>query len=230
MRVTETFKSCQGEGPGTEQPTVFVRFAGCNLAKAGTPCVWCDTPQSQCNQGQEYDISHLVGKVAELAKGCRRVCLTGGEPLMQSPTELKNFVSELKKFGYFVEVFTNSTIVPPLELFKAIDSWVVDIKGPSSMVHIKCRLEDWMRIARPQDMVKFVVADNHDLDYTLMAVDIYQPKAPVSVSPCITSDLLDEPSELARQWMQKVWEFCVENNYRFGLQVHKVVFGNKEGV
>ena len=230
MRVTETFKSCQGEGPGIEQPTVFVRFAGCNLAKEGTPCRWCDTPKSQCNQGQEYNISQLLERVKELAKGCRRVCLTGGEPLIQPTIELKDFISELKRFGYFVEVFTNGTLVPPLTLFRAVDCWVVDIKGPSSTAHIKCNLEGWMRVVRPQDMIKFVVADNCDLDYTLMAIDIYQPKAPISVSPCITSDLLNEPGELARQWMQRVWEFCVENNYRFGLQVHKVVFGNKEGV
>ncbi len=230
MRVTETFKSCQGEGPGSEQPTVFVRFAGCNLAKAGTPCIWCDTPKSQVNHGEEFDIPRLVGRVNTLAKGCQRVCLTGGEPLMQSAAELRDFVSELKKFGYFVEVFTNGTLVPPLTLFKVVDCWVVDMKGPSSTVHTKCRLEDWLRVARPQDMVKFVVADNHDLDYALMAVDIYRPKAPVSISPCIITDLLDEPSELARQWMQKVWDFCVDNNYRYGLQIHKVVFGNKEGV
>jgi hypothetical protein len=33
-----------------------------------------------------------------------------------------------------------------------------------------------------------------------------------------------------KKWMQRVWNFCVENNLRFSLQAQKIVFGNKKGV
>ncbi len=38
MRVTEIFRSIQGEGTRAGRPCAFVRFTGCDLR-----CAWCDT-------------------------------------------------------------------------------------------------------------------------------------------------------------------------------------------
>lgn len=229
LQVTEVFKSCQGEGPDTGLPTVFVRFAGCNLACAGTPCSWCDTPRAQLDLGTSCEVKYLVSEVTEYAEGCNRVCITGGEPLFQDPVMVRDFVSALKKQGYFIEVFTNGSIIPSRKLFEKVDRWVIDFKCPSSSVHTTGRIEDWVRIARPQDVVKFVVADERDVGYAQIALSVHKPLAMVSFSPCIIgSDTGLDPVNI--WWMQKLWRFCVEGNYHFGLQVHKVVFGNQEGV
>ena len=229
MKVWELFKSCQGEGPGTGCPTTFVRLSGCNLAIMGTPCVWCDTKYAQANSGKSMSVTHVAKRVEELATGCNRVCITGGEPLHQI-TALRELVDSLKFRDYFVEIFTNGTLVPPLELFHTVDSWVVDIKCPSSGVPHRCRVTPWLGVVRPCDMVKFVVEDERDLNYVESSLMSCRTKGVVSISPCITTDLLDEPSQLVRAWMQTVWDYCVANNYRFGLQVHKVVWGNEKGV
>lgn len=226
MRVNEIFKSCQGEGPGARLPTIFVRLAGCNLALAGTPCVWCDTKYAQPFLGKGMTVGQIVEDVERLSRGCMRVCITGGEPLYQI-TELRDLVDTLVSREYFVEVFTNGTLFPPLSFLHLVDSWTVDIKCPSSQVSHKCRTAPWIGALRAQDAIKFVVESELDLTYVSMSLGAYSTRAQVFVSPCITSDVLQEDS---RAWLQTVWEFCVEHNYCYGLQIHKVVFGNKRGV
>jgi hypothetical protein len=85
----------------------------------------------------------------------------------------------------------------------------------------------WLGAARPVDVVKFVVADGTDLQYALNVLDAYSTHASVHISPCITSDVLGATSRL---WLQDIWKFCVKHNFVYGLQIHKVVFGNKRGV
>ena len=41
-KINEIFYSLQGEGHHTGYPSVFIRFAGCNLA-----CPFCDTRHSE---------------------------------------------------------------------------------------------------------------------------------------------------------------------------------------
>lgn len=229
MKIYEIFKSCQGEGPRVFEPTTFVRFAGCNLAIAGKPCKWCDTKKAWLPKAGTYSTRQVVKLVEETAGDSALVCITGGEPLYHLP-DLQELVESLKFHGFFVEVFTNGTLIPPLELFHQVDSWIVDIKCPSSGVAHMCRVADWLKLARPQDMVKFVVDNEEDLKYVSLALTDCQLQAPVAISPCIIVDLLDQPSSLTRDWMQRVWQFCCEFDLKYGLQVHKVVFGNKEGV
>ena len=226
LKISEIFKSCQGEGPSAGLPSVFVRLSGCNLHP--DCCFWCDTKYAQTDKGKTISVGRVVTRVEELSNGCRRVCLTGGEPL-HSGIELFDLIDRLKFRGYFIEVFTNGTIQPP-NCLSLVDSWVVDIKCPSSGVADKCLVDEWLRTVRSQDTVKFVVADSEDLDYITVALKKFETRAQVALSPCITTDLLDESSQEAREWMQAVWNFCVEHNYQFGLQVHRVVWEGRRGV
>lgn len=74
----EIFHSIQGEGVSQGTPCVFLRLAGCNLA-----CSWCDTAYSW--NGTVPGVRLTPEKAAELALRypCRRLVLTGGEPLIQ---------------------------------------------------------------------------------------------------------------------------------------------------
>ena len=75
VRITEIFRSLQGEADATGWPTVFVRLTGCPLR-----CVWCDTEYA-FQGGDWWDVSDLVRHV--VSQDTRRVCVTGGEPLAQ---------------------------------------------------------------------------------------------------------------------------------------------------
>jgi organic radical activating enzyme len=180
-------------------------------------------------------VRQVVTKVDALAAGSKLVCITGGEPLMQI-TDLREFVDALKFRDYQIEVFTNSTLLPPAALFHAVDTWVVDIKCPASGVSSLCRSKQWLGMLRSVDMVKFVVETTTDLDYVTKTLRSCSTAAAVCISPCITVDLLNDEAvgglslQSTRPWLQTVWSYCVAHNYQFGLQTHKIVYGNKKGV
>ena len=97
-RVNEIFRSLQGEGFWTGTPMVFVRLSGCNLA-----CPFCDTDHAG---GKEMTAEDIVSQVLKLGNGCARVCITGGEPLLQLDESL---VKAFHAAGYAVHIETNGT-------------------------------------------------------------------------------------------------------------------------
>ena len=102
-KVNEIFYSLQGEGFWTGTPMVFVRFSGCNLQ-----CPWCDTSHED---GVEMTVDEIADAVAKADTGdSRRICLTGGEPLLQVDEELIRY---LKSLNYRLHVETNGTLPRP---------------------------------------------------------------------------------------------------------------------
>ena len=102
-KVNEIFYSLQGEGFWTGAPMVFVRLSGCNLQ-----CPFCDTDHAEFTA---MSASTIVEVALEAGSGCRRICLTGGEPSLQADEEL---ISAFHQAGYTVHMETNGTRpIPP---------------------------------------------------------------------------------------------------------------------
>jgi 7-carboxy-7-deazaguanine synthase len=132
LRVIEVFDSLQGEGYWTGTPMTFVRLAGCNAPEAGLECVrWCDTPGSwDAASGECLSVAAIIARVH-----FPRLCLTGGEPLLQ-PAGVAELVAEARRCGIRAHLETNGTLPPPAgpEAEDLFDWVVVSPKPPAYRV------------------------------------------------------------------------------------------------
>lgn len=154
IKVCEIFASIQGESTLQGLPCVFVRLSGCNLN-----CSYCDTRYAQ-NEGNYLSASEIFGFVNEYGIPC--VCLTGGEPLLQSGAfELAKMFLEK---GFKLSVETNGTIdasVLPSDTIR-----VIDIKCPGSGEEEKTHPNNLSHL-RKTDEFKFVIRNREDFDYAV---------------------------------------------------------------
>lgn len=71
-RINEVFYSLQGEGLRAGQPSVFVRFTGCNLA--------CDQEEGPRSPGGfKCDTEFTSGRMMDKEELYREVCRAAGE-------------------------------------------------------------------------------------------------------------------------------------------------------
>ena len=222
------FTSLQGEGPQAGVPMTFVRLAGCNLR-----CAWCDTKYSW-EGSEEVDVGQLTNRVVH--EVTTSVCITGGEPLLQADG-VGVLVRQLRMHRRCVAIETNGSLYPPSWWKEVV--WDVDYKCPSAQLDRYVFHDSWRTIGR-HNRVKFVVADERDLAFVLDKLPRFiGPLQPtLVVSPVLTAgkDFADGEVYksvgmfLSQTWLRRVWQFCVDNDLRFSLQLHKVVFGNRKGV
>jgi 7-carboxy-7-deazaguanine synthase len=201
MRITEIFYSIQGEGTRSGLPCVFVRLAACNLR-----CVWCDTAYA-FHGGTEMNVEEVLREVARYP--CRRVEVTGGEPLLQK--EVHPLLRRLADAGYTVLLETSGSLD-----VSEVDPRVIrimDIKCPGSGESAKNRWEN-LGLLSPKDEIKFVIRDRADFDWACSVVrerDL-AAKHPVLVSP-VHGEL--DPHLLSR------WVLESGLDVRLQIQLHK---------
>ena len=208
LKITEIFRSIQGESDSAGWPTVFVRLTGCPLR-----CTWCDTAYA-FHGGEWMDIDAIVARVGEL--GTRRVCVTGGEPLAQK--RCPELLTRLCEAGHRVSLETSGAL--------AVDSVdprvvkVLDLKAPASGESGRNRWDNLEHL-QPHDQIKFVVADRDDFDWALHTVtERGLTRWDVLFSP-VWETLA--PGELAD------WLLETGLEARIQLQMHKVLWGDEPG-
>src|ERR1700738_3870078 len=152
LNLIELFASVQGETSLSGFPTTFIRLAACNLR-----CSWCDTPYS-FGRGTPYSIESVIQKVEQF--GCRYICITGGEPLLQNNVyPLMDTLAD-KQYQLSLETGGSLSIAQVDPRVKII----LDVKCPGSGMHLKHAWENMERL-RPYDEVKFVLAHQDDYLY-----------------------------------------------------------------
>lgn len=209
MRVTEIFYSIQGESTLAGEPTVFVRFTGCDLR-----CQYCDTEYAFYG-GREMSREEILGEVAR--HPARFVCLTGGEPTLQK--ELPRLAQELLDRGYQVSLETHGQ--RPLQAIPAGVRKIVDLKTPGSAEpHTDFAA---FRALSPGDEVKVVVCSRDDFQWALRKLDELElwGKVPVLFSPSY--------GQVAAQDLA-AWLLQSGKPARLQLQLHKLIWGEKRGV
>jgi len=213
---------------------VNLRTGSGSFVAAGFVVHNCDTAYAQDpSGGEEMTPVQVANTVLKMQPYQRRwICITGGEPLLYAE-ELYHLIKALKRLNsYLIEVETNGSFEPP-KWYSLVDSWVPDIKCPSSGVCGVSRVGAWFRMRR-KDQVKFVVSNAEDLGFVRETLKSRLCAPTVLVSPAAMT-LADKRQDTLtefwnREWLREVWEFCVGNNLRYSLQVHKLVYGNRKGV
>lgn len=108
-RINEVFYSLQGEGARSGEPSVFVRFSGCNMTCAVEPSETspggfnCDT---EFVSGRSMSAVQLLMEIRDASPDCKWLVLTGGEPLLQLDDDL---IQAFKANGYSLALETNGT-------------------------------------------------------------------------------------------------------------------------
>lgn len=233
FRVSEIYRSVQGEGPNVGTPTLFVRFGGCNLRCPG----WaCDTQHAidvkYRKSWMPMDVDELGKDIMEMSAPTDNVCFTGGEPFLQSNSALKELVVPLS-VSRKLECFTNGTLGYPTWAMKRIQL-IIDCKLPgagekninANVVRSNLHMAWKHRQYQDQEHVmKFTVADAQDF---ATAYSIWEElkndkrDLPVFVAPVWGKV---EPADLVQ------WVLDADLPWRLNLQSHKYIWpADKRGV
>ncbi len=198
MKINEIFLSIQGEGIETGLLTIFIRTSGCNLK-----CSWCDTNH---NKNNEMSIEDVLKKCKKLK--IKRVCITGGEPLIQKKQTLQ-LIKELNKKKYEIILETNGSL--PLKDIP-YTKFSLDIKCPASNQNHKMLYSNLKHLTK-KDQVKFIIKNKTDYDFSKKIIKNYNltNKTNIIFQPVYNSKF---------QLIENIIKDKL--NIRFGVQLQKI--------
>jgi len=213
VKISEIFFSIQGEGVEIGLPTVFVRLFACDLR-----CTWCDSMYAV--EGTDFKEMAIEDVRAEIERySCKRVCFTGGEPLIQQK-ELEILAKDLVHYGYEIILETSGHKEPPPVFWTDSCLISMDCKCPGSGMEKRMDFE-LMEKLRSKDQLKFVIQDEADYKYAKGILKKYKIKANIVFQPVYGSSL---------KWLtERVLEDGLER-VRVLPQLHKIIWGEIRGV
>jgi len=207
MKISEYFRSIQGEGLTIGIPTYFIRTAGCNLR-----CSWCDTTYAQ-----EGGIEMSVNEIMEMVDDTKDICVTGGEPTLQK--DMPKLIDRLLDANKRIVIETNGSRdiswIPKDE--RIIVS--LDVKCPSSGMSDKNMITNLQHIGK-KDQLKFVIGDQIDLNYAIRFIRENKTDANVIFCAVGGTNLLLIAEEVVHRKL----------NVRVLPQLHKIIWGDKRSV
>ena len=207
LRVTEIFRSIQGESTHAGRPCTFVRLTGCPMR-----CVWCDSEYTFTG-GDHMSIDAVMAQVH--AFGCNLVEVTGGEPLAQK--EAFKLIERLcnEEFEVLIETGGYVSTASVDERAKVI----LDVKCPASGEEPRNDWSNLERLRADRDEVKFVIADEGDWQYAKKVIEQYdlQTRAhAILISPAWGQMDLQQLAD---------WISASGLKVRMQLQLHKYIWG-----
>ncbi len=207
LRVTEVFRSIQGESTHAGRPCTFVRLTGCPMR-----CVWCDSEYTFAG-GDHVSIEDVMKQVRDF--GCGLVEVTGGEPLAQP--EALALITKLCDEEYEVLIETGGYLSTNEVDQRA--KIILDIKCPGSGEAERNHWPNLDLLRADLDEVKFVIADRADWDFALNVIaehDLERRTRAILISPAWGQiDLVELANWIAESGME----------LRMQLQLHKYIWG-----
>ncbi len=210
LKIYEIFHSLQGETSRVGLPTVFVRLTGCPMR-----CTYCDTEYA-FSGGGNMQIAEILSKVSEF--GTQYVTVTGGEPLAQK--ECYALLQVLCDAAYSVSLETGGAMdIVPVDARVSI---ILDIKTPASNEE-KNMLWGNVEHVKATDEIKFVICNRADYDWAKAKM--------VELNLIEKCQILFSPSyhDLKAETLAS-WVLADKLQVRMQVQMHKILWGEKQGV
>ena len=231
LAVSETFYSIQGEGQTMGIPSVFLRLGGCNLLCESKS--WrCDTievwQKSKAKEFKDVLAPELIERIREGA----HLIITGGEPLMQQKVLIEYIYYLLNEHDLepVIEIETNGTVLPSVELDEVVSFWNVSPKLSNAgsqntpemrinQIALKFFNETWTKV-----IYKFVVSNDADIQEVLNEYLPLVDAKKVWLMPAgSTQDQLAETRLLTA-------ENCRKLGFKYSERLHIVIWNMKTGV
>jgi 7-carboxy-7-deazaguanine synthase len=207
LRVTEIFRSVQGESTHAGRPCAFVRLTGCPMR-----CVWCDSEYTFTG-GERVTLDDVLAQVR--AFGCKLVEVTGGEPLAQA--KAFELITRLCDEGYEVLIETGGYV--STEKVDERAKIILDVKCPASGEAERNHWQNLERLRADKDEVKFVVANRADWDFAREVIaryDLERRAHAILISPVWGEVDLQSLAD---------WISSSGLDVRMQLQMHKQIWG-----
>lgn len=216
LDVHSIFYTIQGEGPNCGQPAIFIRLAGCNLQ-----CPGCDTDYTSTRKRMSVAIlrSHVdMLKEDEYPDAPKPlVVITGGEPFRQN---VSHICTSLIKGGYRVQIETNGTLAPSVDLHHSVEIVCSPKTGKINEL-----------VAQRVNALKYVVKAGlvvprdglpiRALDHTC-SPSVAKP--PEGFRGTVYIQPMDEGrADLNRRNMEAAKNSCLNHGHTLQMQVHKMI-------
>lgn len=247
IAVSEYFYSLQGEGRTMGVPAIFLRLTGCNMMCGGNGvekdgimrdgATWiCDTI-AVWMKGETYTFEQLVDKMNQevdlinrLKSGVHLV-ITGGEPLLQQDRIIAflTYLEEHYDCKPIVEVETNASFLPKVDLDTRVSYWNTSPKLKNSGMEAKLRIKsdvlEWFN-KNEKTMFKFVISSQKDFD-EIQQEFIQQLK--IDKHKIVLMPAADSIEQLLEQ-NQLVADICIQYQIRMCTRLHVEIWNKLTGV
>lgn len=217
LRVSEIFRSLQGEGPSAGTPAHFLRLQGCDVG-----CHWCDSKYTWPAEGGEARTAGEAFAALKALGEAPLLVVTGGEPLAHTGVEA--LLAEALERWPRVEVETSGLEPPPLAHARL--HYNCSPKLPSATGRWR---ETWAHadafVADPNTTFKLVVGDPPDETDALRLIDEHRlPRERVLLMPEGLTD------EVLRARGRHLADVCAREGLRLSPRLHVWLWGAKRGV
>ena len=158
--------------PGKVACTLFT--AGCNLR-----CPFCHNASlvTHIDNVVSYDENEILDFLRKRQGILEGVCITGGEPLMQSG--VTDFIKKVKELGFSVKLDTNGTFPEKLTMLaesKLIDYVAMDIKNCKEKYAVTSGITD-LNIGNIEKSVEFLLSGKIPYEFrTTVVAEFHTPQ------------------------------------------------------
>ena len=251
MKISEIFKSIQGEGISSGTPCVFVRFFGCNLYcgmkglfEEGKATWKCDT-EKVWTQYTEYTNEQLIQKLKDMdvlkdiINGKLRVVVSGGEVSIKSNREaFKDFLfrklypiaeAEGAINHMFFELETNGTIYCEDNFYEWFDQINCSPKLSNSGLPEKIRVngEAISQINKHiNSWFKFVINNEKDAEEVMST---YVKPFNIDLNKVIFMPDSDSVTTIAEK-TRNIWNLALDYKVKMCTRLHILCFDKKIGI